>query len=276
MENILIAVDSCCDLNADLCRILGAVSVPLSINIDGREIFDDEKLDADRLLEMLDKAQGKALSSFPSPDVFAEAFSDKRIRYCITISKQISGSYSSAKIASEISNDSGKVTVIDCKSGSAGGILAAVWLRKLINQGCKSDEIKRQMNEKIGDMKTYFSPENLNALKHSGRLGKMISGIVPALNIRPLLYAGSEGKIEISGAVRGKKHLIARLVEQIEKSGKKCEGEIAVITHCKAEELAKALKQEMQRKFKFADIIIAQTHGISTMYLQRGGIVLAF
>ena len=273
MNKILIAADSCCDMTDELREILGVVTVPMTINAGGKELTDDGTIDTEELLEIIMSGK-KVLSSFPSPDVYAKIYRNNDIKFCVTISKELSGAHSSAVLGTELAkrND---ISVIDSKSASAAEILTVMHLRKLINKGSGREEILSSLKEKIDGMNTFISLERLDMLKANGRLEKIASAAVPALGIRPMLSA-EEGKIKFNGFARGKKHSLNRMLHLVEKSGKETKGKAAVITHSYADDMALELKHELVKRYHFEEILICRTNGISTMYAQKGGIVLAF
>ncbi len=75
---------------------------------------------------------------------------------------------------------------------------------------------------------------------------------------------------------RGSKRALKKLVSLIAENGENFEDKIIGIAHCNALEKAEKLKKEIQNKYNFKDIIIVETAGISTVYANEGGIIIAF
>ena len=66
------------------------------------------------------------------------------------------------------------------------------------------------------------------------------------------------------------------MVDVIGEQGEKLEEKIIGIAHCNCFEKAEKLKEEIMKRYNFKDIIIVETAGISTVYANDGGIVIAF
>ena len=56
---------------------------------------------------------------------------------------------------------------------------------------------------------------------------------------------------------------------------KDCENKVLAISHCNCPERAKALKEKIEKAAKFKKIIIINTAGVSSMYANDGGVIMA-
>ena len=56
----------------------------------------------------------------------------------------------------------------------------------------------------------------------------------------------------------------------------KHQGRILCITHCNCLERAFSLKEMVLKSCCFRDIILCETHGISTVYANDGGVIAAY
>ena len=107
-------------------------------------------------------------------------------------------------------------------------------------------------------------------------MGKLKGKIASFFNIKPGLGATEEGTIPLVDKARGSKRAIRKLVEKIGEKGENLEGKVLGIAHCNALEKAEYIKKEAEKRYGFREIIIVETAGISTVYANEGGIVLAF
>jgi len=110
----------------------------------------------------------------------------------------------------------------------------------------------------------------------NGRLSKVKGTIATLLNIKPIMGATDEGEIELVESVRGYKRAFARFVEVIGEQGGKLEEKVIGIAHCNCLERAEEFKRELLKRYKFKDIIIVETAGLSSVYANQGGIIVAF
>ena len=124
-------------------------------------------------------------------------------------------------------------------------------------------------------MKTYFISEDLSNLVKNGRISKAKGLLISALNIKPVMCATPDGNIDVVDKARGSKKAFKKLVELIGESGVKFEDRILAISHANALQKALDLKEDLM-KYNFKEIVIVETKGLSTGYVNDGGVILAF
>ncbi len=272
-----IIADSCCDLKKELRDRLGAITVPLSITIGEKTFIDDEKLNMKTFMKTMQSYTGQILSSCPSPADYRDAFLKAREGFVVTLSKHVSGSYQSALHGKKMAEEQGaRIHVFDSKSASAGEVLIALKIRKLIEQGQPREYIIEKIEDFIKKMKTYSILEKIDHLVRNGRLHKITGKVISILNIYPILGSDGDGNIAHFSSARGKKQAISKLIDLVGKSERPTKGQELVITHCNNIDLAEQIKKRIVDSFEFAEILIVPTRGISSMYANEGGIVLAF
>ena len=275
--NFKLVADSCCDMTKDLREKLGLVSVPLKMTFGDETFVDDQTLDRERYLKKMNEHRGKSISACPSPGEYCDAFLGANFTFAVTLSSNLSASYSSAMSGKMLAEEKGtSVHVFDSKSASAGELLIALKIKALIDKGKETLDIIEQIGSFIKSMKTFFVLDNLENLVKNGRMNKVVGHIATILNLKPILGADEDGNIAVFSKVRGAKQAIEKLSETIRESGKSTEGETAVICHCNNPENANQLKSLIGSKYKFKDIHIVPTGGLSSMYAGIGGVILAF
>ena len=125
-------------------------------------------------------------------------------------------------------------------------------------------------------MKTYCAFENYDNLHKNGRLSKITGSIIQILNIRLIMGADGNGEFALFEKCRGMKHMIQQLISLIETSGKETENENLVISHCNNPTLAEQLRALITERFRFKKIYVIPTGGLSSLYADNKGIVMAF
>jgi len=272
-----LVVDSCCELIPVLKESLNAKTVPLKMTVDGIEYIDDEHLDVKNFIEKMNAYKGQAKSSCPSPGEYAEKFAGDDTVFVVTLSSQLSGSYSSAMIAKDIVAEKGvEVHVFDSRSASAGELLIALKIKEFIDLCLDKNQIVKNVVDFISTMKTFFVLENLDNLVKNGRMNKIVGHIASVLNIRAVLGADVDGNIAFFSKARGTKQAIEKLSDTIGTHCTETLGKTLVITHCNNVENANILRQILEKKYKFKDILIVATNGLSSMYANIGGLIVAF
>ena len=271
-----IVADSCCDMVPEMRKKLGVVSVPLTMLLEGKEYVDDDNLELPVFLEDMRNCKGKIGSSAPPPASYGEAYSEKDATFAVTLSSKLSGSYSSAVMGRDFSDSGKDIHVFDSKSASAGEILIVLKLREYIRQGLEKIDIVPKIERFINEMKTYFAIENVDNLRKNGRLNKIVATIITKMHISPIMGSDGNGNIALFSHARGPRQITEKMLNIIRKSGKRTDGERMVITHCNNESLATALKREVAKMFHFKDIFVVPTRGLSSMYVNENGIIIAF
>lgn len=276
-----IIADSCCDLNDELKKNIDIDLVPLTIRIDDEEFIDDESLDTDELINKMKDSNDYPKTASPSPMNFAEKYKQDDKSFVVTLSSALSSTYNSAMMAKnmilEEANDK-FIHVFDSLSASVGETLTCIKIDELINKNFSENDIVIKTNQYIKEMKTFFVLESLDNLIKAGRMSKLKGRIASALSIKPIMGSTDDGNIRLVKKARGTNKALSKLVDVIEEEGEhtKFSEKILGISHVNAYERAKKLKEDILKKYKFKDIIIVEARGISTVYANEGGIIIAF
>lgn len=273
-----IVADSSCDLNPDLEKYMDVTLVPFKIDIDDKSFVDDENIDMDDLYKTMKASPNPIRSSCPSPGDFKDQFVDSDNIFVVTIADKLSATYNSAILAKGMIQEEVKdkfVHIFDSKGASVTETLTAIKIQESINMNLSREEIVNRVEEYIQEMKTYFISEDLSNLIKNGRISKAKGLIANLLNIKPVMRADEEGNIEPVEKIRGSKKAFKRLAEIIGEKGSNFENKIAAISHANALDKALELKDDL-KKYNFKDIIIVETTGLSAVYVNDGGIIIAF
>ncbi len=271
--------DSCCDLTDELKTKMNVEIVPLTINVEEKIYVDDDSLNTIELLADMKRSPKTPKTSCPSPNDYIEAYGEDEDVYVTTLSSQLSGSYNSAVLAKKLflEKDSNKfIHVFDSKSASTGQALIAIKVYEFIEAGFKREEVVEKVEAYISEMKTFFILESLDNLIKAGRIGLLKGKLATILSIVPIMKSNEEGQIDLSVKVRGSKKALKRLIEMVGEQGVKLEERILAITHCNCLEKAIEFKEEIAKIYNFKDIQIFETHGISTVYANDGGLIISF
>ncbi|HYF83960.1 MAG TPA: DegV family protein [Clostridia bacterium] len=277
--SIKIVADSSCDLNEDLKRELGVTLVPLTLQIGEINYRDDESLDVKAMLKKMAECPTSPKTACPSPNDFIKAYEGPESVFVVTLSSALSGTYESAMLAKKmlLENTEDKfVHVFDSFSASIAETLISIKIFELAKKSYDNLQIVEKVNEYISSMKTLFLLESLENLMKNGRLGKVKGTIASLLNIKPVMGANEVGDIKLVESVRGYRRAFMRFVEIIGEQGEKLEEKVIGIAHCNCLERAEEFKSELMKRYKFKDIIIVETAGLSSVYANQGGIIVAF
>ena len=74
---------------------------------------------------------------------------------------------------------------------------------------------------------------------------------------------------------RGINKALSRMCDIIDKNIKSPEEKRLIIAHCNNEKRAELVKEEMEKRAQFKEIIITKTAGVATLYANDGGVIVA-
>lgn len=275
--------DSCCDypyLEDDYPWIR---RVPLTIELDGEHFTDNEDLRCATLIAKMAASLNAPKSACPAPGEFIEAFEDCGANeiFVVTLSDKVSGSYGSAVIAANMyreSNPDKKVFVFSSHSAAAGEIAVCEEIYKLKTAGTSFEDTVEKVLDFIANLTTYFVLETLDVFRKNGRLNHLQSIVTSALKLKLIMGADETGSI----CVRGKSLTVDRAIYKMaDLIAEKTKGHDMTkrhlyITHCNCPERARKARDAIMRNTPFADCTILRAGGISTIYANSGGIIVAY
>ena len=272
-----IVADSSCDLNEDLKQRMDVKLVPFKIDIDDDSFVDDKNMDICELIRKMHASPNPIKTSCPSPGDFANEYDADNV-FVVTISEQLSGTYNSAIVARDMVLEKSPekfIHVFNSRSASVGETLTAMKIRGCIDEKFSNTLLVEKVEKFIDDMKTYFISDDLSNLIKNGRISKTKGLLINVLNIKPIMMATHDGNIEMIDKARGSKKAFKRLAEIIGETGVRFEERTLAISHADSLQKAIDLKENLE-KYNFKDIIIVETKGLSTGYVNDGGVILAF
>ena len=273
--NTKIVVDS----SASLYTLQGVdfECVPLKIITDDAEYLDNGTMDALGMAQTLRTYKGKTSTSCPNVSDWLAAYEGADEVYAITITGTLSGSYNAAQLAAEEyqqENPGKRVFVLDSLSTGPEQRLLAEHLRDLLAEGKEFDEICEKAAAYRDRMNTYFVLESLDTLKKNGRLTGLQAFFATKLNIKPVMGADNGTIIKLDQA-RGIQKALQRMAEIAVKEAGTTKDKRLVIAHCNAPERAQSMKEKLCSMAEFKEVVITDTCGVSTVYANDGGVILA-
>lgn len=276
MKRIILS-DTCLDLNDNLRDKINIKFIPLHLDLGDETILDGEDLNVREFVDKMHAYEGVPKTAAPSPHAFIEAMEGYDEVFIITISSKLSTVYNSAIIAKDLmENDHPeiKIHVFDSKSASAGETLLAMKLQDLIDEELSFEEIVDRIEGEVEKMSTYFILENLDNLLKNGRMSKIAGKIASMLSINPVCK-GNDGAIEIVSKSRGMKAGINKLVQQVCQGIDEPDKKTVVISNVLKNERAEEIKNKLLEKCKLKNIEIVSSKGVTSIYANEGGIVVA-
>ncbi len=275
-----IVVDSCGELTEEMKKDGHFRSVSLEIEIDGCRIRDDGSFDQADFLRRVSESPTGPKSSCPSPEQYMEAFgSDAEHVYAVTLSEKLSGSYNSAVLGKNLYHEEHgedrQIYIFNSRSASIGETLIAVKIQECEEAGMPFASGVETVEAYIASMNTYFVLETLETLRKAGRLSNLKAFIANTLNIKPVMGSTDEGEICQLDQARGINRALEKMVQTMLAGTKDCGNRILAISHCNCPARAEAVREKVEKLAQFKKIIVVDTAGVSSMYANDGGVIMA-
>lgn len=274
-----IIVDSCGELPQELKQDSRFQSVPLELDVDDYHVIDDEGFCQSEFLQKVKESPNCPKSACPSPQKYYDAFSsDAQHIYAVTLSANLSGSYNSASTAKEMflsDFPDKKVHVFNSCSASVGETLIAMKVQELEEAGCTFEETVGQTEEYIESQQTFFVLETLDTLRKNGRLSNLKAFVANVLNIKPVMGSTPDGQICQLAQAQGINKALERMIQEVSSRTKDQEGRILAIAHCNCPKRAQRVKEKIEKLMDFKKVMVLDTAGVSSMYANDGGVIIA-
>lgn len=204
VETAAIVLDSTADLPRPQETNANWRSVPLTVSFGDREFADGVDLDVAGFYAMLERSPEHPQTAAPAPAAYSQAFAElagyRRI-FVLPISSRVSGSHRAALAAAQ---DDPRVTVLDGLTVSAGTVLLADGVQRLLEAGSSVEEVTVWIEQARGRMQILIAVDTLEFLHRGGRVSRAQKVAGGALGVRPLLTL-RDGEVVTCGRVYGRR-----------------------------------------------------------------------
>ena len=210
---------------------------------------------------------------------FREVLAQGQDAVYVSMSSGISGTYQAAMNAKEELAEEFPdryVHIVDSRGCGFGSGMLAMRASELSRQGLSAKEAGAILDEEVPHMCQYFTVDDLNFLKRSGRVSGATVMIGTVLNIKPILYGTADGHIVSCGKVRGRKKAIEALAEMYEKKQVDAQRRLVAISHGDCPEEAEALAQRVRAIADPKELLIVPHEPFSGAHVGPGMLALFF
>lgn len=219
-ESFHIVSDGSCDLPPELAREKNITIVPFYVSFDDEHYLKENvEIDIrDFYRQMVENKGVYPKSSMPSIQDYEEAFRPfveaELPVVCICITTKFSGSMQSALNARTLLLEKypqAEITVIDAAVNTVLQGQYVLEAAELRDQGTSYQDTVARLEEIKHTGRIFFTVENMEYLRHGGRIGKVAALAGGALDIRPIITL-KQGEIFPSGIDRGRKRTTKKVM----------------------------------------------------------------
>jgi DegV family protein with EDD domain len=284
--NTIILTDSGCDLpleyireNGDKLDILG-----MPVNIDGNEYIDDlgKSLLHDELYMKLRSGiipSTAQINIYKYTKKFEEYYNDGRSIICLGLTSGLSGTFNNSILARREfleEHPDADITIIDTFSASVGQGVLIVNVIEMLKQGKSNEEIIDWIEKNKMRVNHWFAVDDLHYLKKGGRISSVTSVVGTALNVKPILVVGRDGKLKYYTNVRGRRRSIKFLFDKLKEHIESSEETFIVIGHGNCPEDAEILKKLVLEEFNAEKVIISELSATIASHVGPNMLAIAF
>lgn len=272
---VKIVTDSTADLPTETAQDLGITVVPVYVRF-GDELYrDDVDIGIDDFYQKLVSSPVPPATTPPTPQDFAQAYSDCSQEaegiISIHVSARVSGTYSAAIQGKKITEGKCQIEVVDSSFTSVGLALVVMAAARLARAGGSLPDVFRETRKAIDQIRILGIVETLKYLVLGGRVSKTTAAVANMLNIKPLLTFRN-GEIVRAGLVRTYSQGLHQLYEFVKVNSAIQDLAIAYST---VPELASQLKSMIGSIFPQEKILTTQIGAGLGVHVGPGTLILA-
>ncbi|MBQ3181716.1 MAG: DegV family protein [Clostridia bacterium] len=249
--------------------------VPLTVSAGDKEYVDTPETDAFLMARKMKASTEKTRTSCPNIYDWQKSFSGADNVFTVTITSNLSGSYTAAVNAKKLyceNNKNTNIHIIDSLSAGPELRLIIEKLCDLIKSRLEFSQIVEKIEEYKKRTHLLFCLESLTNLAKNGRVSPAVAHLAGLFGVRVIGTASEVGTLEALSKPRGEKKALATLYEYIKSKG--FSGRKIRIAHCDNFPFAEALKNLIIRDFPKSDIKIEPCGALCSYYAELGGILV--
>ena len=197
----------------------------------------------------------------------------------VGMSSGISGTIQAARIAAEELHDEfpeRTVRIVDSLGAGFGPGLLACRASELRAEGKTAAEAADILDQDVLHLLQFFTVDDLNFLKRTGRVSGATAAIGTVLNIKPLLWGDPTGHIVALKKCRGRKKAIDEIVELYRTRAVHPENQRIAISHGDCPEEAESLAARIRAICEPKELIICPHEPFTGAHVGPGMLALFF
>ncbi len=280
-----IITDSAANLTTKLIKDNDIKVVSLSYNIGGKEYLgyvEGEETDYKAFYELLrskEKVQTSLVNYEACKNIVCKELDKGNDVLYVSFSSSLSGSYLVAKNVAEDLKEQytdRKIIVIDSLCASFGQGLLMYYVAKKRDEGLSVDDTAKWIEDNKLNLVHLFTVDDLFFLKRGGRLSGSTALMGSLLNIKPLLHMDNEGKLVMTGKVRGRRASLDAMIQRMGEVGTDLETQHVFIGHGDCIEDACYVEKQIKKLYKVKDVTINYIDSVIAAHSGPGTLAIFF
>jgi len=270
-----VVADTACDLPDEIVRAHGIQLVPLSLIFEHQTLRDRFDISADQFAERLRQGAHPSTSQ-PSPAAFQEGFrraaEEGEAVVAVLLSSALSGTYGVAQtVARQRPDGEAPVHLVDSRAGTLLQGLMALKAAELGERAWEPERIVAELNRIRAQSGVLVTLDTFERALASGRVKRGQAWLGSLLDIKPVLDVDAQGTLVPISRVRGRKNLVARVMEIVESRVPRSVKKVRFgVVHVACPEMVDEVSRELRARYGDREIIGAPMSPILGTHAGQG------
>ncbi|MEA4811448.1 MAG: DegV family protein [Anaerolineaceae bacterium] len=276
---IKIITDSTADLPEVLRRQYDIEAVPLYVVWGDMQYRDRVNITTQEFFSKLPLDPAHPTTSQPSPEDFAAAFKKAKEEgydeiVCLTIAKELSGTYQSASTAAKDSDL--KVHLVDSVATTMGLGWQVLAVARTLESGASLAHALQAAQKVRDNLVTLVGLQTIEYIVRGGRLGGAFKWLGSALSLKPLATLDHKlGKISMVKMQRTQSSLMNELIKEFDKRLKSHQNLHLAVCYGGSEAIGKEMAAKVEEVFHPAEIMLVEYGPVLGVHSGPGGFALS-
>lgn len=280
MKDYIIATDNAADLYFGYYEEHPTLRVPMPFSIAGKNYEFEEEcppiLEYYELLKQGNLVNTAQVNRHTAAEMFRKVLkeSDKDMLF-ISFSSGMSGSYDSmSAVLKELKTEfpDRRLEIVDTLSGAGGEGLCVYYAQKMQAAGASMDEVIEWLEQNKRRVHNIFIVDDLQNLKHSGRISTIAALLGIIMQIKPVLELNNDGKVAMLGKALGRKKAMTEIVNFFREYFEASKNDFILVGHTGNEADAEVLASRIREfapstpiKFGYINRLVAGNAGYNSL-----------
>lgn len=261
--SVAIVTDSTACIPPRLAEQLDIEIVPLHLIFGGRTFVDSLTEDTSGFYELLRTSNDRPTTAAPSPAMFIDAIGRAGRRadavLCITVSKQFSAMYDSARHAIELvraESPGMDIQLLDSRNAAMAQGFIVVEAARVAAAGGSMDAVVARAEAMTTQVTLLAMLDTLTYLARGGRVPRAAAWAAGMLQVKPIVRF-SASDIKLVARTRTRRRALDRMVDLLDEMAAGRELHLAV-HHANAPEDARYLSAAAERRLRLAEAYVTE------------------
>jgi DegV family protein with EDD domain len=278
---VAIVTDSTACIPPEVAERYGIEIVPLHLIFGGRTFVDSLTTDTSEFYELLRTSGDRPTTAAPSPGMFLEAIARAARRadaiLCITVSKQFSAMYDSARQAIEIAKAESPGTdirLLDSRNAAMAQGFVVIEAARTAAAGGSIEDVEHRAEAMTTRVTLLAMLDTLTYLARGGRVPRVAAWAAGVLQVKPIVRF-SASDIRLLTRTRTRQRALERMVELLVEMAEGRRLHLAV-HHANAPADARYLLEGARRQLDLAEAYLTEFTQVMGVHTGPGLVGLAW